>query len=85
MNQVTKASIERIRDLPMLPDVAAQVMASVSDPTSSMADIQGLIERDPALTAKLLKRHAPQSPLLRQTRFQQLRPLGHRKVPSDSR
>ena len=55
MKQVTKASIERIRDLPMLPDIAAQVMASVSDPTSSMTDIQGLIERDPALTAKLLK------------------------------
>ena len=34
MKQVTKASIERIRDLPMLPDIAAQVMASVSDPTS---------------------------------------------------
>ncbi|MCD6335338.1 MAG: HDOD domain-containing protein [Candidatus Latescibacteria bacterium] len=55
MRQVTKASIERISDLPMLPDLAAEVMAMVSDPTSSMADIRDLIERDPALTAKLLK------------------------------
>jgi len=54
MEKVTKASIERIRDLPTLPEVAARVMVLASNPASSVSDIRALIERDPVLAAKLL-------------------------------
>ncbi len=45
----------RVGDLPALPQVAAKVLELVQDPDSSTADLEKVISRDPAITAKLLK------------------------------
>ena len=45
----------RIGDLPAIPRVVAEVMDLTSDPNVSVSELSKLIERDPVLTAKLLK------------------------------
>jgi HD-like signal output (HDOD) protein len=42
-------------DLPTLPHVATKVIELVSDPNSSAGDLQKVILRDQALTARVLK------------------------------
>jgi putative nucleotidyltransferase with HDIG domain len=41
-------------ELPTLPEVALQVMRKIQDPNSSAPDIVQIIEKDPAMTAKVL-------------------------------
>ena len=42
-------------DLPTMPAVAAQVVAAVDNPDSSIDDIRSFIERDAAIAARILK------------------------------
>lgn len=47
--------IENAGALLTLPDICMQIKQLVADPASSMEDLSGLITKDPALTARLLK------------------------------
>lgn len=47
--------LSRIGDLPAMPEVVAEVLSKTDDPSVAMSDVSAIIERDPALTAKLLK------------------------------
>nr|WP_319395721.1 HDOD domain-containing protein [uncultured Desulfobacter sp.] len=47
--------IENAGSLLTLPDICMQLKRLVADPASSMEDLSGLISKDPALTARLLK------------------------------
>lgn len=47
--------LARIGELPAMPDVVAKVMKITEDPGVAVSDVSSLIEKDPALTAKLLK------------------------------
>lgn len=47
--------VATIGDLPAIPDVVAQVIELTDDPNIAVSEVSTLIERDPALTAKLLK------------------------------
>lgn len=42
-------------DLPSIPSTANQVMATASDPSASAEDLRGIIDQDPAMTARILK------------------------------
>lgn len=50
-----KKVINDISDLPTLPDVVAKLNRMISDPRTSAADINDVISRDLALSAKILK------------------------------
>ncbi len=45
----------RAGDLPVLPQVAAKVLEMVQNPTTITADLEKIITRDQAITAKILK------------------------------
>lgn len=47
--------VSRIGDLPSVPAVAATVITLVEDPNASGEDLRAVIERDPALAARILK------------------------------
>ncbi len=47
--------IERVGDLPAIPEVVAEVLRATDDPLVDMADVTEIIERDPAMTAKILR------------------------------
>ena len=47
--------VNRIGDLPSVPAIAATVIALVEDPNASAEDLRAVIERDPALAARILK------------------------------
>lgn len=44
-----------LHDLPAMPRVVQEVLAAAEDPAADMAHITALIERDPALTARILR------------------------------
>lgn len=46
---------EQIEDMPTIPIIAMQLMRIVSRKEHSMRDVAGVIENDPALTAKILR------------------------------
>lgn len=50
-----KKVIDEIRDLPALPDVVAKLNRMIRDPNTSANDINEVISRDVALSAKMLK------------------------------
>lgn len=50
-----KQFVNRIGDLPSVPAIASTVISLVEDPNASAEDLRALIERDPALTARILK------------------------------
>ncbi len=50
-----KRIIEQAGNLLTLPDICLQLRRIVNDPDSSVSDMAGLIAKDPALTARLLK------------------------------
>jgi len=52
---IIRKKIESIGGLPTLPRVASEIIARVSDPSSSMKDISKIIHQDPSLAAKILK------------------------------
>lgn len=47
--------VNRIGDLPSMPAVAAKVITVVEDVNASADDLRAVIERDPALAARILK------------------------------
>lgn len=47
--------VERSQNLPMLPQVASSVIRLADDPNSSAREMAGIIEQDPAISAKVLK------------------------------
>lgn len=47
--------IKKVSDLPTLPGIAAELLRMVHDPRSSMPQLAQVIERDPALSTKVLK------------------------------
>ncbi len=47
--------LQRVGDLPSMPEVVAEAVDQMNDPDADMADVALVIQRDPALTAKLLK------------------------------
>ncbi|MFH0963356.1 MAG: HDOD domain-containing protein [Planctomycetota bacterium] len=55
MTKDTRQSVEKLRDLPTLPEVAVHVMKLADDPQARLSELAAVIESDPALTAKLLR------------------------------
>ncbi len=53
--KMIRGYLTRADELPTLPEVAFQVMQKLQDTESSASDIVQVIERDPAMSAKLLK------------------------------
>lgn len=47
--------IERVGDLPAIPELVAEVLRMTNNPLVDMTDLTEVIERDPALTAKILR------------------------------
>jgi len=47
--------IERIRELPTLPEIYDRLAAAADDPDSSVWDVEKIVRQDPALTGKLLR------------------------------
>lgn len=47
--------IARSENLPVLPQAVSQVLKLADDPNSSARDIEKVVERDPAISAKILK------------------------------
>lgn len=45
----------KVGDLPAVPEIVAEVMALTEDPNAGLSSVAETIERDPALTVKLLK------------------------------
>lgn len=71
--QVERALVERIEkdriELPVLPQVAGQVMAQANDPTADAARLSALIHQDQALAAHVLRisnspAYMPRSPIV---------------------
>jgi HD-like signal output (HDOD) protein len=50
-----KSIVDRIIDLPTLPQVVTRIMSLLEDPSSSAKDINDVMCQDPALVAKILK------------------------------
>ncbi len=50
-----RKKIESVHDLPTLPTVASEIIALAKSPRTNAADVGRMIERDQALTAKVLK------------------------------
>jgi len=47
--------IERMSDLPAMPEVVAEALSLTDDPNSDMEAVSRVIERDPALSARILR------------------------------
>ncbi len=50
-----KSIVDRVVDLPTLPDVVTKIMGLIEDPRSTARQINDVMSRDPALAAKILK------------------------------
>ena len=59
--KMTEEVLKRIKQLPPLPETAMQIEKVYQDPNSSFQDMAKIIEKDPLLTADILK--AANSPL----------------------
>ncbi|PCJ60825.1 MAG: hypothetical protein COA73_07955 [Candidatus Hydrogenedentota bacterium] len=55
MNANVEKIISKIGDLPAIPEIVNEVLSLTQDPHVSVSDVSNLIEKDPALAAKLLK------------------------------
>lgn len=47
--------LARVGDLPAMPSVVAEVLSLTQDPSVDMAEVSEVIQKDPVLTAKILK------------------------------
>ena len=47
--------LERVGDLPAMPEVVSQVLSRIDDPNSNMDTVSHILERDPALAARILR------------------------------
>src|SRR5262245_27572449 len=55
MNEKIQPYLQRIGDLPAMPEIASAVMAALESPNASLRTLRKIIERDPAMVARLLK------------------------------
>lgn len=53
--KIQERFLEKIKELPTLPTVVAQIMVTLDKPTSSARDLERLIANDQAIAARLLK------------------------------
>lgn len=49
------AFVNKVKDLPTIPAVASEVMRLVENPETSAADLRVVLEKDPAISGRLLK------------------------------
>jgi HD-like signal output (HDOD) protein len=54
-SQNLKRVIERAGELPAVPEIVAEVLRVTQDPSSDLNTVGEIVERDPALTAKILR------------------------------
>jgi HD-like signal output (HDOD) protein len=54
-HEAVEAVIECVGELPALPSVVAEVLQITGDPAAAVSQISDHVQRDPALTAKILK------------------------------
>lgn len=47
--------IESVGDLPAMPEIVAEVLRMTADPDTAMGEVSDVIQRDPGLTAKILR------------------------------
>ena len=47
--------VRKLGELPAMPLVVSEVLNRTEDPTISLSEVSGIIQQDPALTAKILK------------------------------
>jgi putative nucleotidyltransferase with HDIG domain len=55
MHPKLKRYIDTVGDLPSVPALASSIMRLVEDPNTSSADLREVIDRDPAVAARILK------------------------------
>lgn len=55
MNDRLKPYLAVVGDLPGIPIIASKVMSAAADPNTSADDLRQVIEKDPALAARILK------------------------------
>lgn len=54
-NKLVEKIVDKVGDLPAIPEIVAEVMVLTDNPDTGLSTVSEVIERDPALTAKLLK------------------------------
>ncbi|MCP4645924.1 MAG: HDOD domain-containing protein [bacterium] len=54
-SQNLKRVVERAGELPAVPEIVAEVLRVTQDPSSDLNTVGDVVERDPALTAKILR------------------------------
>jgi HD-like signal output (HDOD) protein len=55
LDEKIRKKLESIRDLPTIPIVISEVLAAIDNPKMSAANLASIIERDQALTARVLR------------------------------
>lgn len=55
MDPELKRAVALVGELPAIPTIASQVMAAAAKPTTSADDLRRLIEKDPSMSARLLR------------------------------
>ena len=61
MGQINQNLLTRIKGLPPLPDSVIKIQQICADPNAGVGDLVKVVDKDPLLTANLLK--AANSPL----------------------
>lgn len=54
MGDTFKSNLQKIEKLPTLPETARHILNLTNDPMLSIGELQKVVERDPAITAKIL-------------------------------
>ncbi len=55
MNERMQQYLQRVGDLPAMPEIANEVMSALENPSVHLRSLRKIIERDPAIVARLLK------------------------------
>ena len=55
LEKTAEKLLANVGDLPAMPEVVSEVLRLTDDPDTAMAQVSDVIQRDPALTAKILK------------------------------
>ncbi len=54
-NSALDKVVARVGDLPAMPEIVAEVLRLTEDPNTALSEVSDAIQRDPALTAKILR------------------------------
>ncbi|MBI4847948.1 MAG: HDOD domain-containing protein [Nitrospirae bacterium] len=54
MNESLKSYVQKIRKLPTIPVIAQEILALIGDDSLSVDKLEGIVEKDPAISAKVL-------------------------------